>query len=79
MSELAGRVCPLHYRYGARAIATAPLASAQTLYVIGGLYGNLQALDAIEALALQEPGPVTLCFNGDFNWFNCDPVVDGTD
>ena len=72
MTELAGRVCPLNYRYGARAIATAPLVPAHTLYVVGGLYGNLQALDAIEALAAQEIGPVTVCFNGDFNWFNCD-------
>ena len=72
MSGAVGRVCPLNYRYGARAIATAPLVFAQTLYVVGGLYGNLQALDAIEALAAQEAGPVTLCFNGDFNWFNCD-------
>ena len=72
MSDMAGRVCPLNYRYGSRAIATAPLVSTQTLYVVGGLYGNLQALDAIEALAAQETGPVTVCFNGDFNWFNCD-------
>lgn len=72
MRDRAGRVCPLNYRYGAPAIATAPLVSAHTLYVVGGLYGNLQALDAIEALAAQEPSPVTLCFNGDFNWFNCD-------
>ena len=72
MNDVAGRVCPLNYRYGAQAIATAPLVSAPTLYVVGGLYGNLQALDAIEALAAQETGPVTICFNGDFNWFNCD-------
>jgi len=67
-----GRACPLRYRYGAAAIAHAPAHSAQTLYVIGGLYGNLPALDAIEALARAESGPVTLCFNGDFNWFNVD-------
>ncbi len=72
MSGVAGRVCPLNYRYGAAAIATAPLVPVQTLYVVGGLYGNLQALHAIESLAEQEAGPVTLCFNGDFNWFNCD-------
>jgi hypothetical protein len=67
-----GRTCPLRYRYGAAAIATLAEQSAQTLYVIGGLYGNLPALDAIEAMARAEPGPVTLCFNGDFNWFNVD-------
>jgi hypothetical protein len=40
--------------------------------VIGGLYGNLPALDAIEAMCAREQQPVTLCFNGDFNWFNVD-------
>jgi hypothetical protein len=67
-----GRVCPARYRYGAEAIAVAPENRAETLYVIGGLYGNQAALDAVEAMAAAEPGPVTLCFNGDFNWFNID-------
>jgi hypothetical protein len=67
-----GRVCPLRYRYGPTAIAWAPEYPAETLYVIGGLYGNLPALDAIEAMARAEPNRVTLCFNGDFNWFNVD-------
>lgn len=67
-----GRVCPLRYRYGPAAIARAPERSAEILYVIGGLYGNLPALDAIEAMAGAERGPVTLCYNGDFNWFNVD-------
>jgi hypothetical protein len=67
-----GRSCPLRYRYGARAIAQAAENEAQTLYVIGGLYGNLPALDAAQAMASGEAGPVTLCFNGDFNWFDID-------
>ena len=67
-----GRVCPLRYRYGPDAVARAPERSAETLYVIGGLYGNLPALDAIEAMARTERTDVTLCFNGDFNWFNVD-------
>jgi hypothetical protein len=67
-----GRTCPLRYRYGAGAIASAPDRRAGILYVVGGLYGNLPALDAIEAMARAEPAPVTLCFNGDFNWFNAD-------
>ena len=67
-----GRVCPQRYRYGPGAIAAAPERLAETLYVIGGLYGNLQALAAVEAMARVESGPVTLCFNGDFNWFNVD-------
>jgi len=69
-STAPGRVCPLRYRYGARAHATAPTHQAETLYVIGGLYGNLLALDAVEAMARAEATPPTLSFNGDFNWFN---------
>jgi hypothetical protein len=67
-----GRVCPLRYRYGSAAIARLPERSAEILYIIGGLYGNVPALDAIEAMTGAERGPVTLCFNGDFNWFNID-------
>ena len=73
-STAPGRSCPLRYRYGAAAMASAPLRTAQTLYLIGGLYGNLAALDQVEALALAEFDATgqapTLCFNGDFNWFN---------
>ena len=72
MNLIAGRSCPLAYRYGAAALATAPTRPAETLYVVGGLYGNPFALERIQALAEAEPAPVTLCFNGDFNWFNVD-------
>ncbi len=51
MREPPGRVCPLRYRYGPAALAEAPERVAETLYVIGGLYGNRPALDAVEALA----------------------------
>jgi hypothetical protein len=71
-NESAGRTCPLRYRYGAAALAAAPEKPAATLYVVGGLYGNLPALDAVDALLRAEPGPVTVCFNGDFNWFDVD-------
>lgn len=65
-----GRTCPLDYRYGPAAIAAAPPFEAETLYVVGGLYGNLAALDEIERMAADEAAPVTIIFNGDFNWFN---------
>jgi hypothetical protein len=71
MSE-PGRVCPVRYRYGPGVIANAPDRPAETLYVIGGLYGNLPALDEIEAMVAAEAGPARLCFNGDFNWFDVD-------
>ncbi|TDM09713.1 MAG: hypothetical protein C4K60_10935 [Ideonella sp. MAG2] len=64
-----GRSCPLRYHYGPRAIAQAPLQTAHTLYVAGGLYGNTAALAELLRMAAAEPG-ATLIFNGDFNWFN---------
>ncbi len=65
-----GRACPLRYRHGPRAIARAPERAARTLYVVGGLYGNVQALEAVEAMAAAESPAATLCFNGDFHWFD---------
>jgi hypothetical protein len=67
-----GRTCPISYRYSPREMDREPQVVAETLYVIGGLYGNVEALEAIEALAAQEQGPVTLVFNGDFHWFDVD-------
>jgi len=67
-----GRSCPLHYRYPPTTLNRPPEIGADTLYVIGGLYGNRLALQAIAAMAAAEPGPVTQVFNGDFNWFNRD-------
>ncbi len=69
----AGRVCPLDYTYPPSALARTPDFAAETLYVVGGLYGNLAALSAIEALAENEPTPVTQVSNGDFHWFDADP------
>lgn len=66
-----GRACPLRYRYGAAALAGAPQCRAEVLYVVGGLYGNTAALDALDALVRVEPA-ATLCFNGDFHWFDVD-------
>ena len=72
MTKTAGRVCPLAYRYGAAALARAPERVVDTLYVVGGLYGNLPALARVSALFAAERGSAALCFNGDFNWFNVD-------
>lgn len=65
-----GRTCPLAYRYSPREFARAPDIVADTLYVVGGLYGNVEALDALEALLALETGPVEVAFNGDFHWFD---------
>jgi len=65
--------CPLDYRYDPRVLARPAEIIAETLYVAGGLYGNRFALDTILELCEKEQSPVTLVFNGDFNWFNTDP------
>ena len=66
-----GRSCPISYRYGAGALDRDADFSARTIYVVGGLYGNPFALDAVLALKRVEPD-AELVFNGDFNWFNRD-------
>jgi hypothetical protein len=68
----AGRACPLDYVYDPAVFARPAEFAAETLYVVGGLYGNLAATEAIERLAQHERGPVTIVFNGDFHWFDAD-------
>src|SRR5450759_2820612 len=69
---LPGRSCRLSYRYSPAVFNRPADLETETLYVIGGLYGNVPALDAIDALMDNEPVTPTLVFNGDFNWFNTD-------
>jgi hypothetical protein len=69
-----GRSCPLAYRYQPEALAGPARLEADTLYVVGGLYGNLTALHAVLERADREPGgPATLVFNGDFHWLDVAP------
>lgn len=65
-----GRTCPLAYRYAPRDLACSPQVVAEVVYVVGGLYGNVEALVALEALVAREEGPVEVVFNGDFHWFD---------
>jgi hypothetical protein len=67
-----GRSCPRHYRYSPAVFARAADLEAQSLYIVGGLYGNPFALEAVLAMARRESA--TLVFNGDFNWFDVDPA-----
>ena len=67
-----GRSCPLHYRYAPADLARGRALDTDCLYVVGGLYGNAAALDAIVELAARELAPPAIIFNGDFNWFNAD-------
>jgi hypothetical protein len=68
--ERAGRTCPADYRYAPSVLDRAPDLAADVLYVVGGLYGNLPALDCVERLADSEGA--TVVFNGDFHWFDAD-------
>jgi hypothetical protein len=65
-----GRTCPVAYRYSPAVFDREPHFAAATVYVVGGLYGNVEALEAVQALAAREAGPVALAFNGDFHWFD---------
>ncbi len=67
-----GRTCPVGYRYGAQALAAPAALRVDTLWVAGGLYGNVFALERLLELYRREPGPKALVFNGDFHWFDVD-------
>jgi hypothetical protein len=64
-----GRTCPLSYRYPPASLNRAPEIAVDTLYVVGGLYGNVESLAAVQALVAATPG-AALAFNGDFHWFD---------
>jgi hypothetical protein len=68
--ERAGRMCPADYRYPPTVFDRPPDFAADVLYVVGGLYGNLPALDCVERLAGAEQA--TVVFNGDFHWFDAE-------
>lgn len=67
-----GRDCPLDYRLPVTAFQGEPLFACDSLYVVGGLYGNRQALDALDRLLADEP-QARVVFNGDLHWFDRDP------
>lgn len=70
-----GRGCPLDYRYPASALRGAPRLDANVLWVVGGLYGNVEALQAISRLVAAESAPrVEVVLNGDYHWFDADPA-----
>jgi hypothetical protein len=72
--EARGRSCPVAYRYRPEALAEPAHLEADTLYVVGGLYGNLDALRAVLERADQEPGGrATIVFNGDMHWLDVAP------
>jgi hypothetical protein len=52
----------------------APEIESDALYVVGGLYGNVAALDEIKRMAAAERTPPAIVFNGDFHWFDAEPA-----
>lgn len=70
-----GRSCPPHYGYSPRAFARPAEIVAETLYAIGGLYGNPYALDALDAMAAAEAVAPVRVFNGDFHWFDAEATL----
>ncbi|RPH45175.1 MAG: hypothetical protein EHM87_07395 [Burkholderiales bacterium] len=70
---LAGRVCPIEYRYAPSALRAAPELQADVLWVVGGLYGNLEALRTIaRCVEAERASRVEVVLNGDFHWFDAD-------
>ena len=66
----AGRACPVDYHLDESVFIDDPQVSCEVLYVVGGLYGNPFALDAIEAMVAGEPTAPLVVFNGDIHWFD---------
>ena len=58
------------------AAAPSPAHTFDTLLVVGGLYGNPFAMDAVQAMSIKEQerlgegGRVGMVFNGDMHWFD---------
>jgi hypothetical protein len=70
-----GRACPRAYRYQPEELAGPAQLSADTLIVVGGLYGNPAALRAVLERAQREPaGEAAIVFNGDVHWLDIDPA-----
>ncbi len=73
-SDGPGRCCPLDYRYDASALRVAPALNCDVLWVVGGLYGNTEALACLQSLIDRESqGRIEVVVNGDFHWFDVDP------
>lgn len=67
----AGRACPVDYRIAPDAFAGKPQVHCDVLYVVGGLYGNPFAAEAVADLAASEGGArVAVVLNGDVHWFD---------
>lgn len=70
----AGRACPVDYRIPSDAFSKDAEIECDVLYVVGGLYGNPFAAEAVDALVAAElnvdPSAVKVVLNGDIHWFD---------
>lgn len=73
------RSCPISYSISPTSIRKSKDINTQVLFVVGGLYGNVEALDAIEkrisddgSFSHSDEKPLVV-FNGDFNFLNSSP------
>mmetsp|Transcript_9836 Transcript_9836/g.12329 ORF Transcript_9836/g.12329 Transcript_9836/m.12329 type:complete len:354 (+) Transcript_9836:3-1064(+) len=67
--------CSVEYRTEISSYKTADISSTKILYAVGGLYGNVLALEKLNSLVRRDVDKyhdVTVVFNGDFNFFNID-------
>ncbi|MDO4787734.1 MAG: calcineurin phosphoesterase [Johnsonella sp.] len=66
----AGRFCPSGYGLEGEDFKNKKEElSCDTLYAVGGLYGNTYALEKVLAMAEEEEGGAEIIFNGDLHWF----------
>jgi hypothetical protein len=65
-----GRTCPLAYRYRPEDLAGPATVATPTLFVVGGVYGNVAALRAVLARVAREEPDAAVVFNGDFHYLD---------
>jgi len=65
-------MCPVDYHYCPADFDRPAERHVDVLYIAGGLYGNVEAIKAIESLADQEPSKPHIIFNGDFHFFDAE-------
>lgn len=67
--NIPGRSCPLDYHIPAELYENRSEIKCEILYVVGGLYGNLEALKSLNQQIKKEKN-VLVVFNGDMHWFD---------
>lgn len=74
MKSEEGRICPLDYSIDKESFKKFRIIENSTIYIVGGLYGNLEALKEITNMAEEEyykyNSKVFIVFNGDMHWFD---------